>query len=233
MDLKDEFGTELFLLQLLPDVYHGNFDDIRAGALERHIHGGAFPERTEIVIGRTEFVYHPPSSEQRGDVTVALCAFHVFVHIFFDVRIGGKIFVDVVLRPFCADAQILGKSEGADSVNDSEIDGFRASSHLRGDFVDGNAEYLGGRNRMNVLMLSVCLDELLASGKVREKAELYLGIVGVDEYVSGRGDKELSEFLSLVIADGNVLQIRICAGKPSRRSVHLIVGGMNFSAGSN
>lgn len=86
---------------------------------------------------------------------------------------------------------------------------------------------------MNVLMLSVCLDELLASGKVREETELYLGIVGVDEYVSGRGDKELSEFLSLVIADGNVLQIRICAGKPSRRSVHLIVGGMNFSAGSN
>ena len=73
--------------------------------------------------------------------------------------ITGKITVDVSLCLGIRDADVLGKSEGGDAVDDAEVDGLCLAPHLGRDLVGRQAEDLRRGAGVDVLVLDEGLDE--------------------------------------------------------------------------
>ena len=84
-----------------------------------------------------------------------------------------------------------------------------------------------GSRRVNILARPIRLAQRLAAREMRQKTQFDLRIVGVHEHVPLSCDKEFPQFPAHIRADGNVLQIGICAGKPPRRRHRLIIRRMH------
>ena len=72
-------------------------------------------------------------------------------------------------------------------------------------------EYLGCRDPVNILFLSVSINQLFVSGHMSQHTELNLGIVRV-----------LADLSAQFHTHGNVLQIRLCRADTPRGSNGLI-----------
>ena len=68
MHLQNEFGTKPLLLQRAGNAQHRQFDDIRAAALQGHVHRRALAEAAHVVVGRVDFPDIAFASQKRGYV---------------------------------------------------------------------------------------------------------------------------------------------------------------------
>src|SRR5690606_24124056 len=151
---------------------------------------------------------HPPP-EQRLDIAMLVTEFLGPLHIIADAGILHEVAVDIVLRLGPRNAELAGKTEGADAVDDTEIDGLRTPAHHRVHPLDWNAEHLRGGFRVNIKPLGEGLLQRSDIGDMGEDAQLDLRIVGADQLVARLGDKGFAELAPLLRSNGDVLYIRL------------------------
>ena len=75
---------------------------------------------------------------------------------------------------------------------------------------------------MNILFLSVCIDQLFITGHMCQHAKLDLGIIRIHEFVALPRYKYLADLSAQFHTHGNVLQIRLCRADTPRGSNGLI-----------
>lgn len=117
---------------------------------------------------------------------------------------------------------IKANTEGSSEVNDKLIDRFRVPSLKVRHLFERYMEYLGRGDAVNIFLLFVCVDELFITGAVRQDAQFYLGIVGVDKHISVLWDKHLADQPAKLHPNRDVLQVRLRAADPSGRGNRLV-----------
>ena len=71
--------------------------------------------------------------------------------------------------------------------------------------------YLCGGGAVYVEAFAERLYHILVAGEMRHDAEFYLAVVGREEQASRLRHKALPDFLSIIIADGDVLKVGVGA----------------------
>ncbi len=80
---------------------------------------------------------------------------------------------------------------------------------------------------MYVLALTERLAQSLVAAQMGHYPQLYLTVVGREQYIVTIGHKSLAYMTALLVADGYVLQIGIGRAETSGGGDSLIVGGVN------
>ena len=112
---------------------------------------------------------------------------------------------NILRRFFFADAEILTQSKGTDAVDNAEIYSLGIASLQIRDLFERSMEYLGCCDPVNILFLSVGIDQLLIPGHMRQHAKLDLGIVCIHEFVALPRYKYLADLSAQFHTHGNVL----------------------------
>ena len=150
-----------------------------------------------------------------------------------DLRIGLEIFFDIGCCLFSGDTQILAQSERTDSIYDSEVYSFGISSLQRCNLIKRHMEHLGCCKAVDILCLSVCLDQFLISGHVSQHTKLDLGIIGIQEHISILRHKNFADQSSKFHTYRNILKIRLCAADTAGSSDRLVKSGVDSSVFSD
>ena len=161
MHLEDQARPHAVLAQALIDTVHCNLDNVRRSSLNRRVHRDTLPEGTLHEIRRSELRNRPSAPEHRRHVSVLFRVFHHPVKKLLDARICLEILLNVLLRFFPRDTEILAQTERTDSVYNAEIDRFCVPAQKRGNFLRLYMKHLRGRYRMDILCILVCLDQLV------------------------------------------------------------------------
>ena len=82
---------------------------------------------------------------------------------------------------------------------------------------------------MNVLVFLESFNHVRVIAQVSHDAQLNLWIVGREEFASFVGDESLSDFLSVFVADRNVLQVRVAWTQSSGSCDRLVERRMDAS----
>ena len=138
------------------------------------------------------------------------------LHVVPDAGKALEIGADVVSRLLPADAELVGKPEGGDAVDDAEVDGLGPAAHHRVHALDRHAEHFGRRHRMDVLPLGESLFQLRNVRHMGHDAQLDLAVVGADELRAFRSDEGGADLAALLRAHRNVLQVGLGGGEPAR-----------------
>ena len=123
--------------------------------------------------------------------------------------------------------QVRSQTEIADAVDDAEIDGFRAGTHLWRDFVERHAVDLRRRSGVNVLPKREGFAHRFVAGKMGEQTQFDLRVIRIDEYAACRGDERAADFAPHRRAHGDILQIRLTGRNAPRRGDGLIEPRVN------
>src|SRR5205085_4482285 len=99
------------------------------------------------------------------------------LHVVANTGIALEIGLDVGPRFGLRNPELLGQAEGADAVDDAEIDRLGAAADHRIHALDGNAENLARRQRMNVEPGAKRLLQRLDAGHFSGEPELDLRVI--------------------------------------------------------
>ena len=113
-----------------------------------------------------------------------------------------------VRRP---DLQPLREAERGHAVDHAEVDGLSHAALVRGDLGLGNAEDQGRGLPVDVLPLPEGLEEDRVLRKVGQDGKLDLRVVGADEPHARRRHEGGADAPSLLLADGDVLEVGVLA----------------------
>ena len=94
-------------------------------------------------------------------------------------------------------------------------------------------EHLGCCKAVDILCLSVCLDQFLIPGHVGQHTKLNLRIIGIQEHISILRHKNLADQSSKFHTYRNILKIRLCAADTSGSCNRLIKSGVDSSVFSD
>ena len=208
--LEYHFGFEVQLFETFPDVDHCYFDHIGGSALDGHIDGVAYGELAEASSAAVDVVEVSASAEQSLGVAVLSSKGDVVIDELFYIRILLEIFFDKSCCFFAGDVQLLGKSEGADAIDYSEIDRLSVAALLGSDFIELEVVDFGCRCAMDVEVIAECFGHMLILGKSGDDAQFDLGIVGSKDAVVVVASNEGAPYFATPLgADGDVLQIGV------------------------
>ena len=107
MHLQDETAPEALCHQTIPHPDHGQLDDVRRGALNRHVQRHAFPEGPGIEIRALQLGQIPPAVPQGAYTALRACLLHHVVHIAFHTRKAVQISLHIGLRLCRAHPDVL------------------------------------------------------------------------------------------------------------------------------
>ena len=79
---------------------------------------------------------------------------------------------------------------------------------------------------MNVLPRAEGFHQCVVAGEVRHQAKLNLAVVRVQQHPARARQERLTDFLALLRADGDVLQIRLAGGNAPGGGGDLVEGGV-------
>uniref|UniRef100_A0A0N5A085 LigA n=1 Tax=Parastrongyloides trichosuri TaxID=131310 RepID=A0A0N5A085_PARTI len=178
VDLQQHPGLKPRIKQGAGHADHGAADDVGGRALDRGVDGGAL---AELALGAGlgvdgRDVDAPP--EDGGDEALLLHQRLGPVHIGADAGEALEIGLDVGSGLTLIDAQLGGQAEGADAVDDAEVDGLGPATRLAGHALDRHAEHFGRGGRVDV---EAALEGALQLGNVADvgqQAQLDLAVVG-------------------------------------------------------
>ena len=187
MNLQNQPGIQLSLLQCPIHPDHGFFDDVGGRSLNRAVHGYPFSELFQHPLAGGQFGNGAPSAGQGGDIALLFGSFHGFGKIPFNARIGAEI-AFVGFRS--GDAQIFGQREGGNAVDNTEVHRLGGLTHFRRYGLGRYAEDLGGSDCMNIYAVLKGVDHVLIARNARQQPQFDLGIVGVDQLFSRRSHKK-------------------------------------------
>ena len=148
-----------------------------------------------------------------------------------DALVALEVGFDVGLGDLLVDVELRGEAEGADAVDDAEVDGLGAGAGLlvHGGGVD--AEDLGGGEGVDVLAGAVGVEQQRVLREVGHEAELDLRVVGGHEQVAGGGDEGGADLAAEGGADGDVLQVGVGGGEAAGGGADLVEGGVDAAFG--
>ena len=82
---------------------------------------------------------------------------------------------------------------------------------------------------MDVVALDEGFDHVGVFAEVGHDAQLDLRVVGREEFATVVGDEGLADFLAVLVADGDVLQVRVARAEPARGGDGLVERCMDAS----
>src|SRR6266481_864823 len=202
-DFEDQFvvhleghaGPQVALAESGVDTDHGELDQVRGGALQRGVDGGAFGEPALVGVLAMDVRNRPDTSEQRRYSLLAAGLFK------------GQ--ADELLGFSGFDAQLLREAECGETVNDAKINDLSLAAVVRGDQQRRNAKNLGGCEGMDVVSAAKGFDQQRVFRIVGEQAELNLRVVRGQQDVAGLGGEGSTDLTAKFGANGNVLQVRV------------------------
>ena len=216
MHLENQSALQTVSQQAVADADHGNFDDIRGGALNRGIHRDTLTERAHIEVLALQLGQRAAAAKQRGNIALLPAGLLDVLHIFLHARIGVKVGFDKLARLFARHADILREREIRDAVHDAEVDRLARGAHLRRDLLKRHMVDLGSRCGVNILPVLEGFDHVLVLRDMREHAQFDLRIIRVNQdVIFVRCDKHAAQFAAKLGADRNILQVRFGRGQAS------------------
>ena len=123
MYLQNELCFEPFVFQRIEHIQHRDLDNIRAGALQRHIHCRALAELPDIVVCGVDLSYIALSARKSRNIAVLFGKIHIGLHVILHRAVSCKIIVYILPCRLYRDIQIFSQPEIAYAVDDAEIDG--------------------------------------------------------------------------------------------------------------
>ena len=212
VDLQQDAALDARLLEPMIGGDHRELDDIGGRALYRRVHGHALGEHALVKIAALDGGQLAAAAEHRRDVARLTCFGDDLVHEGAHAGVALEVAADVVAGFLARDVQVAREAEVADAVDDAEVDGLRMAAQLRRDFLQGDAEDLGGRARVDVLAALERIDEVLVARHVREQAQLDLRVVGRQKVVVSLARlKQRADHAPFLRAHGDVLEVRVRA----------------------
>lgn len=212
VDLQQDAALEARFPELAESGDHRELDDIGCRALYRRVHRHALGEHALVEVAALDGGQLAAAAEHRRDIARLVRLGDDLVHEGAHARIARKVAADVVARFLARDVQVARESEVADAVDDAEVDGLRVAAQLGRDLIQGDAEDLGGRARVDVLAALERIDEVLVARHVREQAQLDLRVVGRQEAIVPFARlEERADHAALLCAHGDVLEVRVGA----------------------
>src|SRR5580765_2270986 len=151
VNLESHAGFQVAVADGFIDANHGDLDQISSSALQRGVDGRAFRESALLDV-------FPVNVGNRADATVQRCDFLIAARLFerlIDKRAHPavllKVRVDELLGFPRLNTQILRKSEGGQSVDDTEIHYLGGAAMFSGDHQGRNSENLRRCERVHVV----------------------------------------------------------------------------------
>ena len=212
MYLENHLGTDAFGLHTAVDAHHGNLDDVGCCSLNRRVDGVAFSETTHGGVVGIDVRQIAPTTEKRFGVAFLTCHLDGFFHVFLHLWVGGEVLVDEFFRLCSAHLHALCQSEGGDAVDDAEIGGFCLSSLVGSDVFNRHLIHLCSSGTMDVVAFYKGLNHVGVATQMCHDSELDLGVVGGEEFASWLWNECLAHFLSVLVADRDILQVWIRRG---------------------
>ena len=151
MHLEDEPRAAPLVAKTAVDADHRHLDDVGVRALHDEVHGQPLAERARLAARRPDLRHGAPPAEQARHVAVPRRLLDRPGDEVLHVREAGEIGVDVRLRLFARDLEVLREPVRGDAVDDPEVDHLRDRALVLRQRRRLPAEHLGGRGAMDVL----------------------------------------------------------------------------------
>ena len=213
MDLEDQPGFQALRFQAAVDVHHGQLDDVRGGALHRHVQRHPLPKGAHIEVGAFQLRQVTAAAIDGGDIALGLGGLHDLLHIVPDAVVFFQIGVYIGLGLVGVDADILGQGEGGDAVDNAEVDGLGPAAQDRRHLTDRDAEDIGGGDGVEILPAQEGLLHGFIPGDMGQQAQLDLAVVCVHQHHAGGGHKHIADLGAQLLAHGDVLQVWLGRGQ--------------------
>ena len=229
VDLHDHPALEISIGEPFRHRYHRAFHDVGCGSLYGHVHRFALRSFPNVLVGVAQSFYEPLPSQSRFYVTVRSRFFQKGVVIPANSRVSREERFDVSRRFRRGGSNGFRESETRNSVDDSEVYGFRDASHFLADFIRRRKKEFR-RFRVDVPSVRESRKKGFVTGKMREYAKFDLRIVRYEVFPIGiRGLEAFFYPVRISFSRRDVLQIRRFARHSSRRRPELIVRGTDSS----
>ena len=149
------------------------------------------------------------AAEQRCDKALLATQPLRRIHVVTDAGKALEIFADIGAGLTAWDAELVGKPEGGNTIDDAEIDRLGAAADFRGHAFHRHTEHFRRGQRVNVDVVGKGLFQLWDVGDMREETQLDLRIVGGEQLRPRHGHKSRADFPPRFVAHRDVLQIRL------------------------
>src|SRR5678816_817323 len=141
--------------------------------------------------------------------------------------IPREVALHVLLRGAALYAELAREPERRHAIDQAEIDYLRIAALFTAHLGRRHAEDFRGCRAMYVLAGSEGLHQARVLRDMGHDAELHLRIIGGDDSGPGRSDESLADTPAFGRANGDVLEIRVVAGKTPGHRHRLPVGRVN------
>ena len=204
------------------DLYHSYLDNIGSRALNRSIYCYSFGEAAYSGVLRIDVGQVQLASEESLYETVAASLLDSLLHISFYVGERFEISVDNSRRLFTGYIEPLRQTESRYAVDDTEVCGLGFSSHIGGNLFDRHFEYTRSCSGVDILPRSEGGEHIAVAAKVCHYTQLYLRVVCREQDTARLGDECFAYLASVVVADGDILQVGIRRAESARRYYRLV-----------
>ena len=154
---------------------------------------------------------------------------HRFLHVFLHLWVGLKI---TVYQLFCLTAahfHPFSQTKGGDAVDDAEIGRLGLTALVTAHFIQTFLVDLCGGGAVDVMTFQEGGYHVLILTQMGHQPEFNLRIVGGEEQAAWLRHECLTHFLTVRIADRDVLKVRIGRRQTARGSHCLVVGRVNMA----
>ena len=225
--LQDQPAAEVLPAQGLIHPHHGQLDDVRCRALDRGVHGGALAELADGALGGGKLGQVAPPAHEGNGIAVVLPVLCGGIHEALHPGILGEIPADELPGLLGGHAGVPRQAEAADAVDQAEVDclgpGAQGGGHLR----KGHVENLAGSAGMHILPGAEGLHQRRVAGEMGHQPQFDLAVIRIQQYPALPGQEGPADLLSLLGADGDILQIRFGGGNAPGGGGYLIKVGMH------
>src|ERR1051326_3930290 len=156
---------------------HRALDDVRGRALERRIDRLALREGAAGMVAVLDARDHTTPSENRLDIAALATELLHPLHVIADAGEALEIGLDVGSGLRLWNLDLAAQAEGADAVDDAEIDCLGAPARDRVHVLHGDAEHLARGHRVDVVAALKGRLERIDARDVSGETQLYLAVI--------------------------------------------------------
>ena len=227
MHLQQHAGIQLLFRKRGRQADHRTADDIGRRTLNRRIDGGALGTAAQARVFRSNLADMHPAPEQGFDIAMFAREGLGLFHVIANARKTLKIFLDVLIGLTARDAELIGKAEGGDAVDDAEIDRLGPAADFGRHALDRHTKNLRRGHGMNVEPIGKGVTQCLDTRDMGKQPQFDLAVIGADQQMPLLGDESGADAAAFFGADRDVLQIGIGRGQTPGRGGRHRVRGMN------
>ena len=177
MHLNDHLAPDAFFPEAVEDAYHCHLDDVCLRTLDRGIDGIALGESSHGAVLAVDIRQIATAVEEGFGVSLGSCHLFRFLHIGLNAREGAEVIFYDLLRFLVLDVHALGKTEGGDTVDDTEVGGLCLLSLGTGHVLDVFVPDFGSRGSVDIRTFAESLYHVGIFTQMCHDAKLYLRVI--------------------------------------------------------